>query len=94
MSVYLQKTIKFISYNTEYIVFVMYSIEYKSKSICKSVHSAFIYVLHCVLTLMEYELYMQIVKMEKYICARHLPFITSSLLLVFIKVDFEKHFYV
>ena len=41
---YLQKTIKFISLNIKYLVFVVYSIEYRLKRICKSLYSVFIYV--------------------------------------------------
>jgi len=42
---YLQKTIKFISLNIEYLVFVVYSIENRLKRIYKSLYSVFIYVL-------------------------------------------------
>ena len=57
MSEYLQKkkktTVKFISFNIKYLVFVVYSIEYKLKRICYSLHSIFIYVLHNVPTSLE-----------------------------------------
>ena len=50
---YFQKTIKFISLDIKYLVFVVYSIEYKLKRICKSLYSVFIYDLHNVPTSLE-----------------------------------------
>ena len=37
-----QKPIKLISLNIKYLVFVVYSIEFKLKRICKSLYSVFI----------------------------------------------------
>ena len=43
--------------NIKYLVFVVYSIEYRLKRICKSLYSVFIYVLHNVPTSLELGLY-------------------------------------
>ena len=40
-----KKSEKFISLNIKYLVFVVYSIEYRLKRICKSLYFVFIYIL-------------------------------------------------
>lgn len=44
MSAYLQKTLKFISLNFKYLVFRLYSIEYRWEKSCKSLHSVVFYL--------------------------------------------------
>lgn len=44
---------KFISFNIKYLVFVVYSIEYRLKGICKSLYFVFVYILHNVPTSLE-----------------------------------------
>ena len=52
-----KKTTKLISLKIKYLVFVMYSIEYRLKRISKSLYPVFIYVLHNVQTSLELGLY-------------------------------------
>ena len=56
-----QKTIKFISLNIKYVVFVVYSVEYRLKRIFKSLYFVFIYILHNFPTSTELTLYMLLV---------------------------------
>lgn len=44
---------KFISFNVKYLVFVVYSIEYRLKGICKSLYFVFVCILHNVPTSLE-----------------------------------------
>ena len=55
MSEYLQKIYKVCQFNITYLVFVVYSIEYKLKRTCKSLYSVFINILHNVPTSLESE---------------------------------------
>ena len=56
-----------MSLSTKYVVFVVYSIEYRLERIFKSLYFVFIYILHNFPTSTESGLYQQIVREESWL---------------------------